>query len=315
MTELVILRGLPASGKTTWARHWVANDLARWARVSRDDLRAQLFGATEGDAYRAYFDLDGLAARERAVTAAEDAMVRGLLEAERSVVVDNTHLRVRYVRHWVEVATEYGAHARIHDFFDVPLDECLRRDAARGDRVGRGVILEMHRKFGPRFARDEAQAAVDSTLYGDGAWRYVPDEDLPRAWIVDVDGTLALKGERSPYDLTSVRSDTVNGPVAMVVASLDHAKFHVIVVSGREGTEQCRADTEEWLMEHRIPFDELVMRAEGDTRDDATVKMEILRDQIAPAFQVVGVLDDRNRVVRMWRGLGLACLQVAPGAF
>jgi hypothetical protein len=30
---------------------------------------------------------------------------------------------------------------------------------------------------------------------------------------------------------------------------------------------------------------------------------------------VVGVLDDRNRVVRMWRGLGLLCCQVAPGAF
>ena len=42
MTNLIITRGLPGCGKTTYARAWVAEDREHRARVNRDDIRAML---------------------------------------------------------------------------------------------------------------------------------------------------------------------------------------------------------------------------------------------------------------------------------
>ena len=57
------------------------------------------------------------------------------------------------------------------------------------------------------------------------------------------------------------------------------------------------------------------MRAAGDDRKDEIIKREIYNREIKPAFDVLCVLDDRDQVVRMWRAMGLTCLQVAPGDF
>ncbi len=75
------------------------------------------------------------------------------------------------------------------------------------------------------------------------------------------------------------------------------------------------AITTHWLELHGIPFNELLMRADNDYRSDEIIKEELYFNSINPRFDVVGVLDDRDRVVQMWRRIGLACLQVAPGDF
>jgi len=57
------------------------------------------------------------------------------------------------------------------------------------------------------------------------------------------------------------------------------------------------------------------MRSQGDTRPDEIVKREIYEEHIKPLYNVDFVLDDRNKVVKMWRSLGLKVLQVAEGNF
>jgi hypothetical protein len=57
------------------------------------------------------------------------------------------------------------------------------------------------------------------------------------------------------------------------------------------------------------------MRKYGDYRKDYVVKREIYEQLIAPDYDILCVLDDRNSVVDMWREIGLTCLQVAPGDF
>jgi hypothetical protein len=139
------------------------------------------------------------------------------------------------------------------------------------------------------------------------------------AWLCDIDGTLALRGDRSPFDWSRVGEDTANKPV-ITVARLLAARSGLIFMSGR--MDQCRGGTRLWLHTFvcepplctcKMP---LMMRKDGDNRPDQIVKRELYERRVQGIYEVEGVLDDRDRVVKMWREeLGLTCLQVAPGNF
>ena len=138
-----------------------------------------------------------------------------------------------------------------------------------------------------------------------------------RAIIVDLDGTYALHRGRTPFQYHKARTDAVNPVVDRLVRLLraDDPSLAVLIVSGREATPECLSATYDWLTDHKIPYDSLLMRQEGDRRSDAIVKEEIYRGKIEPFYDVWSVLDDRNTVVAMWRQIGLTCLQVANGDF
>jgi hypothetical protein len=139
----------------------------------------------------------------------------------------------------------------------------------------------------------------------------------PLAFLVDVDGTVALRGDRSPYDESRVSEDQPNRPVIATVQALILYGLIPLYVSGR--TFACARDTSAWLLDHigAPPGHDLrlFMREIGDTRSDDVVKAELYDQRIAPYFTVALVLDDRQRVVDMWRAKGLTCLQVAKGDF
>ena len=136
----------------------------------------------------------------------------------------------------------------------------------------------------------------------------------PSAVIVDIDGTLAIITDRSPYSHKGVLKDKPNAPVIAVARALAQAGHTLMIVSGR--SELAREDTELWLTRHLgVPFEGPFMRPARDDRKDEAIKREIYDHEIAPRFDVLCVLDDRDQVVRMWRAFGLVCLQVAPGDF
>lgn len=136
----------------------------------------------------------------------------------------------------------------------------------------------------------------------------------PAAILVDVDGTVALRGGRSPYDESTVGDDAPNTPVVVAVRAMHAAGHLVVFCSGR--TEGCRAETEKWLAEHvAVPYEALHMRPVGDFREDAALKRDIYDQHIAGRYEVVAVFDDRSRVVAMWRATGLPVFQVAYGDF
>lgn len=301
MTYLVITRGIPASGKTTWAKEWIAvgeTGGEERVRVNRDEIRFALHGR--------YWPAD-----EPAVTAAQHAAVRAFLKKGTSVVVDDTNLRMSAVRAWQAMAQSCGADLVVADsFVQVDVEECVRRDRARANQGGRAVGEEVIRDFYRRYVAgglSELQASPE-----DAVWAYVPNLGLSEAWIVDVDGTLAHMTDRGPYDFDRVSTDRLDIPVARVVQALARSAF-IIVMSGRD--DSCEEDTRAWLDRHNIPYDGLVMRAEGDSRKDAVVKLELFRERVAPHYNVVGSIDDRDQVVAMWRSVGLKCLQAQPGDF
>jgi hypothetical protein len=135
------------------------------------------------------------------------------------------------------------------------------------------------------------------------------DLHRPAAIVVDLDGTLALLGDRDPYDASTCERDQVNTVVREIIGHYDH----VVICSGRD--DRWRRETERWLTVHGIRYELLLMRRSKDFRKDAVVKREMYVQAIEPRFRVRFVLDDRNQVVEMWRSIGLTCLQVAPGDF
>jgi predicted kinase len=133
MATLTITRGLPGSGKTTWARQ-----LAGAVRVNRDDLRRMLHGGHIG-----------LGWAEVQVTIAQQALIEALLRAGVNVISDDTNLTGRAVGALTKIATDCGANVVIKDFREVPLEVCIERDAQRDEdsRVGEAAIRDMHRRY------------------------------------------------------------------------------------------------------------------------------------------------------------------------
>lgn len=131
--------------------------------------------------------------------------------------------------------------------------------------------------------------------------------DKPWCQIYDLDGTLAIRGDRGPYDWDRVGEDTVNEAVAHIAWNRN-GEDHLIVVSGR--SDVCEKDTCMWLYDNSLKPTLLLMRKHGDTRCDTIVKEEMYNEHIKDKYNVRFVVDDRPKVCRMWRRLGLPVLQV-----
>lgn len=153
--------------------------------------------------------------------------------------------------------------------------------------------------------------------------------------IVDIDGTVADLSHRlhfiKPHPMGSdgdLRKDWDSFFAACVddepihemvdLVSLLAAKYDIVFVTGRP--ERIRSETYEWLMKHifhdqdHIENVQLEMRADRDHRPDDRVKKEIYLDYLRDT-EIAFVLEDRARVVKMWRDLGLRVLQVTEGEF
>lgn len=134
--RLIATRGLPASGKTTWAKL----QKGCW-RVNRDILRAM-----QPDAW-VHGDQD----REDILTAGQLALVGAWLRAGLTVIVDDTNLRPGVIDRLRGLAQACGADFHVEDFTHVDVATCIDRDAARpeAEQVGRDVILRMARHLAP----------------------------------------------------------------------------------------------------------------------------------------------------------------------
>lgn len=307
MTTLHLTRGLPGSGKTTFAREWAAHPVGNRVRVNRDDIRAMIHAEHYGRQ------------TEDATTTVAHAAIRAALRNGQDVICDDTNLNAGNVKRLLKIAGQCGAGVEFHDF-PISLEDAIVRDgerAANGGRsVGADVITKMHLRY---LAQHKGQMPPMPALTPAPTFKpYTPIPGTPKAVIVDIDGTLADNyGHRSFYDYSRVHEDAVHQPILDLLWHLIEAGHQPIIMSGRD--DACRAETEDWLRvrcglgvaDYLGPF----MRATGDKRDDAIVKIELFDEHVRDYYDVRYVLDDRNRVVAAWRSIGLTVLQVADGDF
>ncbi|KPG13719.1 phosphatase domain-containing protein [Mycobacteroides immunogenum] len=305
MTALICMRGYVASGKSTRARE-IAKETGAVV-VNRDLLRLQLLGS--------YWTGDP--DDESRVSVAEEAQVLALMNAGVPVVVDATHLVASYLRKWARMATRYGWEFHVEDV-PTPMDVCLerlRRRNRESDRIIEASVLFNQAK---RFPINRWPVITKREFNPIPVGRQIC---LPRAIIVDIDGTLAEKSDRSPYDYSRVYEDGLYQDIAFLIDRLtDNTSYYTLIVSGRDDT--CRDETMEWLVSHGIYYDELLMRETevdidefGGKLPDFEVKYRLFDEYIRDKWCVDFVIDDRRQVIDMWRGIGLRVLDVAGNDF
>ncbi len=304
MSTLHIYRGLPASGKTQLARNNIA--LNEGGRLAGRDHFRPLVGVS--------FDKLGTPAQESEVTRLQNLVIVEGLRAGEDVHVDDQNLRTEYVRRLQGIAKREGAKVEIHDLTHVPVEECLRRDAARGGPDLREVIVRNYKKFiqGKETPLPVPEREVMPNWLPPEP--YVPNPAIKPTVIVDLDGTLAdHEGIRGHHEYARVGEDQVVEPVRNLVWWLQgHAQ--VIFISGRP--DSCRAKTLFWLAKTLYIYTPvLYMRKAGDRRADFVVKREIFEEKLRRDSNIQFAIDDRNQVVDMWRQLGITTFQVAEGNF
>ena len=276
---VTLTRGLPASGKSTWAREQLAARPGQIKRINKDDLRAMLD------------DNHHTKNNEKLIEKSRDALILAALTDGFDVIVDDTNLATRHEAHIRELVKRLAT-VRVQDFTDADVEVCIARDLTRDRSVGSRVIRQM---FDRHIAVHRSAPAHD--------------DSLPTCIVVDLDGTLAIVTDRSPYDAANCERDRINEPVRDLVEKY----AHVVLCSGRQDKD--REPTMRWLAANNVRYDELWMRSSTDTRQDSAVKEDLYREHILGRWNVLFVVDDRQQVVDTWRRLGLTCLQVAPGDF
>ena len=297
MKELKILIGISASGKSTWAKEFVAkND--RWCIVSRDDFRYawQNRGVVENKL-------------EEIITKMIEHSIETLINNGFNVIYDATNLKVKYINKITSIVRHTAKVT--YQIFDVPKDVAIERDSKRERTVGKQVIENQYKDY---------LVLIDSFDFkpiNPVTKKYVQptfDPNKKDAIIVDLDGTLAhTSGNRGWYDYDKVHLDVVDEGVMRMLSYAWDQDETIIVVSGRE--DSCKEITKKWLDDNEIYWNEIHMRKTGDKRSDNIVKEEIFWNEIEPKYNVIAVFDDRDSVVKMWRSLGLKCFQVDYGNF
>lgn len=135
MNKLIICRGIPASGKTFWAKKWVLEDPEHRVRINQDDIRLML---------GKYW----VPSREKLVQEIQfDAIVEALSRGF-NVVIDNTNLNKKVLDQFDRLIKTYEDYEiEYKDFFDTSLSVCIERDKNRDLQVTEKVIRSFYNNY------------------------------------------------------------------------------------------------------------------------------------------------------------------------
>lgn len=283
MPKMIITVGVSGSGKSTFTRELKESSPNKFYEISRDNVRFDLY--TEGEHDWSLYKFTK--AREKEVTRVCNLAWETAAHYSWDVVISNTNLTPKTLQSWIDKGNAAGYDVEVK-YFPITFEEMLKRNEKRGAlAVGREVLIQQWDKW------------LDITNYK----RYVPNDNLPKAIWLDIDGTIARNTSRGHHDYDKVGTDSPRlDIISMVSAWAEKDNLQIIFMSGRP--DSCRLETWNWLSTY-FPdhLDYLYMRTTGDMRSDRIVKEELFWEYLAPNWNIVASIDDRPRVVRLQHDL------------
>lgn len=288
---VILTRGIQASGKSTWAKN-LSNELnsknISCAIVSKDNIRS-------------LSNIPWSKQNENIIIDIRNRIIESYINNNiHIIIVDDTNFVEKHYNDISNLVKSTGINADVVFVdFNTPLEECIERDHNRTNSVGEDVIRKTYKNYISKLKKEhnvKMKSLVDNYKNTDD--RYI---------IVDIDGTVAIMNNRNPFEWDKVDTDDCNFMIRDIVLSLSKNN-NIVFVSGRDNI--CRDKTTQWINQHfpNMKFD-LLMRSNGDYRPDEIIKREIY-NRFLSNMNCVMVIDDRPKVVKMWKSLGLFVIDV-----
>lgn len=289
-----ILVGCSASGKSTWANEYI-NKNPTTVQLEFDIIRESLLNNkfqinTKEKNIWQYWKFKN----EDLVDESFNVSLNHCVENGLDIICSNTNLNYNK-RELLKFRLEFlGYEVEIKVFgLDLSLEDLWKRDTYRKNSVSHSVIAKQYQTFRKEFPKYILKDVTNK----------------PEAVIFDLDGTLAIMKDRSPYEWMKVSQDLPNELLFISMIAYFECGYRIIIMSGRNSV--CRQLTIDWITENLIKFNascgfkyELHMRKETDDRSDTIVKQELFYEHIDGNYNVIGVYDDRPKVVRLWQDMG-----------
>lgn len=291
MLTVTVLCGIPASGKSTWTKDQLKKD-PNTIRVNNDDLRLTL--------HNGVFSTEN----EKLIISTRSFLIRKALESNKNVIIDNLNINKRNFDDVCSIAKSINKDIMVMErVFYIDLEEAIERDKNRKASVGESVIKEWWKKSGGKQLKFKNPKKEIFLKQGHNSTHEIfepaqQDKNLPKAIIVDNDGTLSLiHPGRSPYDASTADQDIPHEHVIEMVKLYHNSGYKILFLSGRE--EKDRAPTERFYQKYlpEVKY-ELFMRPTGDSRKDVIIKEEIYNNYIKNKYFISAWVDDRLQVVK-----------------
>ena len=291
MNKIIVLQGCPCSGKTTWAKEYLANDENLTVYVNRDSIRMELNNGK--------YSMD----KEDAVTVVEERSVKTAILSGQDAIIDATNLNPKTIKKWENLAKELGCDIEFKMFY-ITYEEAMKRSKKRRDEGGlfinKKVMLNFYQRYFPERLKDEL---TDKRVIRE------PELKLPAAVICDLDATLALHQGREPFDWDQIPTDKIDPRLRDILNRYMRQFVKVLFVTGRN--DKAREHTINWLNDNGlIKYWELYTRKDNDFSHGDDYKERVYRENIEGKYNVLCVFEDSNKCVKRWRELGLLTCQV-----
>ena len=302
--KLILTRGIPGSGKSTWAKSWVSEDPEHRIRFNWDDMR-NMMGP--------YWVPSREPINKHILWAAVNSVAYN--DRPYDIVIDNMNLNPKdwkQYEDWIlnynnslnseETNTQYVLEFK--DFF-TPIEECVKRDSMRINPIGEKTIREIYNKYRHFIQTTNVEKYVNNLVK--------PDPDKPYCVVIDMDSTMCFNTNKRPWYGKGAAEEMINdienfGVCETVWALMQ--EYPIIVATGRDTSQE--EVTRKWLSQHRIDPIKYYFRTEGDYRKGTEVKKEQI-EKIMKDYNILVIFEDSEPIVQMYRDMGLTVLQPNKG--
>lgn len=277
--KATILIGISGAGKSTYVTE-KANENSNLIVISKDNIRKSLIKNYNPN--KNLWDQYSFKDNEDSINSLFDIQLREAAKNKQNIVIDNTNLSKSKNERLERLLKNYGYVEINYINFNLTdnINFYLENNQNRINTIPMRAINDQY------------------LLAAQSGYLELSNSNIA---LVDIDGTVAIKCDRSPFEYNKADNDTPNQYVIDTINALYETKRidYIQFLSGRESYSY--ELTRDWLIRHGFDMNKhrLLMRKTRDCRRDSIIKNEIY-ESCLKQNNIKYLFDDRNQVVDMW---------------